>query len=72
MEPTRSRSCGTTTTLFDLVAAVQESLPAEEAADGLAVAVVQDLLRRMGRWTTADEDEVRVSPHILSAHDAAA
>jgi hypothetical protein len=72
MEPTRSPEYGTTTTLFDLVAAVQDSLSAEETAGGLAVPVVQDLLRRMGRRLPPGEERPSLVRSTLSAQDAAA
>jgi hypothetical protein len=72
MEPGRSRRCGTTTTLFDLVAAVQDSLSAAEAADGLAVPVVQDLLRRMVRVPPPEKECPSCSVPMVNAQDAAA
>ncbi|MGD2062234.1 MAG: hypothetical protein PVF51_01490 [Nitrospirota bacterium] len=61
-----------TTTLYELVAAVQDSLSAEEAAEGLAVPVVQDLLRRMVCREPTARASGAVARPILNAQDAAA
>jgi hypothetical protein len=61
-----------TTTLFDLVAAVQDSLSADEAAHGLVVPVVQDLLCRVARRPLEMEEYSHHARVRLSAQDAAA
>jgi len=61
-----------TTTLFDLVAAVQESLTAEEAASGLAITVVQELLHRAVRRHPAGRALGKGVRDRGTAHDAAA
>jgi hypothetical protein len=72
MEHKDSRDGGRATTLFDLVAAIQDSLSAEEAARGFAVPVVQDLLRRMVRRPPQAEEFSAFSCPLLSAQDTAA
>lgn len=61
-----------TTTLFDLVAAVQDNLTAEEEAAGLAVPVVQDLLHRVVRCPRARRAAGEVLPGLTTARDVAA
>jgi hypothetical protein len=60
-----------TTTLFDLVAAVQESLTVDEEAAGLATTVVQDLLRNVVRRRTPRGLGAMPSDALSVARDAA-
>ncbi len=61
-----------TTTLFDLVAAVQESLTAEEEASGVAITVVQELLHRVVRRRPPGRSSGKTVRGLAAAHDAAA
>jgi len=61
-----------TTTLFDLVAAVQENLTAEEEASGVAITVVQELLHRVVRRRPPGRSFGKVVRPPATAHDAAA
>ena len=61
-----------TTTLFDLMAAVQDNLTVEEEAAGLAVPVVQDLLHRVVRFPPARRVVGEAVPPLTAARDLAA
>ena len=61
-----------TTNLFDLVAAVQESLTDEEDAAGLAITVVQDLLHSVVRRQSPGRSSGNSAHGLAAAHDAAA
>jgi len=61
-----------TTTLFDLVAAVQESLTEEEEAAGLAITVVQDLLHSNVRRRSPRSSFGKFARGLATARDAAA
>jgi len=58
--------------LFDLVAAVQESLTAEEEASGVGITVVQDLLHRVVRRWPPGRSFGMTARGLAAAHDAAA
>jgi hypothetical protein len=61
-----------TTNLFELVAAVQESLTDEEEAAGLAIMVVQDLLHSMVYRRSPGRSFGKSARGLAAARDAAA